>query len=112
MDVPIVFVHQIKQVEIETALQHAEPERDRLLAEWKAAFIEDVHVLHLFRKPAFAGITCAWETGHNGAVKEAFVAHGPRADRTANEQLWRVITTAVHGRKPVAHNAGLTRASN
>ena len=91
--------NQIKQVEIETAAQHCDAERNRLLAQWKAAFIEDAHVLHLFRKPAFAGIICAWEDAHDGAVRKAFVEHGPGADRERNQQLWRVITTAAHEAK-------------
>jgi hypothetical protein len=49
------------------------PAAGRHMAEWKAAFLEDAHLLHLATKPPFADVVRAW--GNERDVRDAFIAN-------------------------------------
>lgn len=50
----------------------------RVLADWKAGFIEDAQEAHLATKPVFASVITAW--ARNQQVKSAFVENTPRGE--------------------------------
>jgi hypothetical protein len=67
--------NQIKQAELAARAQDplfdSNRERRRILAEWKAAFIDDADVLHLAAQKSFASIVIMW--AGDDLVCESFV---------------------------------------
>ena len=64
--------NQVKSSEARAAEKTPAGEREHIIAQWKAAFIEDAEVLHLHRKGIFVGTVRAW--GANDDVRACFVA--------------------------------------
>lgn len=91
--------NQIKQTEIAARAQdpllNCNRERRRILAEWKAAFIDDADMLHLAAQKSFASIVIAW--ARDDLVRESFVDGTYR--ETEEERLDRVIKRAEAGFK-------------
>lgn len=61
--------NQIKQAEITAQ----EPLRKKILAQWKAGYIEDAYTTHMATKPMVAGVIRAWYLDPD--VKDAFIEH-------------------------------------
>jgi hypothetical protein len=82
--------NQIKQTEVAARAQDpffdSNRERRRVLAEWKAAFIDDADVLHLAAQKSFASIVIMW--ARDDLVCESFV---DGTHREAEEKRLRQI---------------------
>lgn len=61
--------NQIKQAEITVQ----EPLGKKILAQWKAGYIEDAYTTHMATKPMVAGVIHAWYLDPD--VKDAFINH-------------------------------------
>lgn len=64
-----------------------------VLAEWKAAFIEDAEYLHLSHKENFVSIIYAWSQEEK--VKEKYIKHTPGGEERF-ESLVRSTSTRYH----------------
>jgi hypothetical protein len=65
--------NQIKEAELGLKPRSRSARNDRVLCEWKAAFIEDCQTLHLAAKPCFASIILGWS--HHECVRAAYARH-------------------------------------
>lgn len=70
--------NQIKAAEARASERDGAGTGREVLAQWKAAFIEDADELHLSAKPIFAGIIAEW--GKQADVRHAFIAYTPGGD--------------------------------
>ena len=85
--------HSIKSC---SASKDASPD---VIAEWKAAFIEDAEYLHLARKENFASVILHW--GKEKAVRDKYEAYTPGGEIRLNRIMKEVrevyeITAAKH----------------
>jgi len=89
--------NQIKQTEVAARAQDpffdCNRERRRILAEWKAAFIDDADVLHLAAQKSFASIVIVW--ARDDLVCESFAEGTHRV--TEEKRLKRIVESAEAG---------------